>query len=263
MKFAMKALLVALVGFGLSACVSRGEIEEIKKNQKEMLSKLDQIAKRGPAAPSRGKKPAQRAGRPDPTATYAFPVGDSAVKGKADAWVTIIEVSEFQCPFCNRVNPTIKQVREKYGDDVRIVFKHNPLPFHKRARNAAMAAECGNEQGKFWPIHDSMFANNKALEDADLEKYAKDAGVAMPRWKKCYTANKYAAKIDADQKIATSLGARGTPAFFINGRFLSGAQPFANFEKLITEELKKAKASGMSKKDYYTKAVVAKGKKKL
>src|SRR5688572_8429684 len=108
-----------------------------------------------------------------------------------------------------------------------------------------------------------MFENQRALEDADLEKYAQAAGVNVGTWKTCYASPKYDAKIDGDQRQATALGARGTPAFFINGRYLSGAQPLANFERLIDEELKKAKESGMSKSDYYVKSVVEKGAKSL
>ena len=128
---------------------------------------------------------------------------------------------------------------------------------------AANASECAGEQGKFWEMHDKIFENNRALEDANLEANAQAIGLDVGRWKKCYTANKFQAKIQNDQRTAVSLGARGTPAFFINGRFLSGAQPLPAFQALVDEELKKAKASGMSKSDYYAKAIVGKGEKKL
>jgi len=157
----------------------------------------------------------------------------------------------------------MKQIEDKYKDDVRIVFKHNALPFHNRAKPAAKAAECANEQGKFWEMHDEMFANQRQLEDAQLESYAKKIGVDMGRWSGCFKGDKYDAQIDGDQRQANALGARGTPAFFINGRYLSGAQPFAAFQRVIDEELKKAKASGIAKKDYYAKAVVEKGQKKM
>ncbi|MEE8409926.1 MAG: DsbA family protein, partial [Myxococcota bacterium] len=107
------------------------------------------------------------------------------------------------------------------------------------------------------------FENNRALEDAQLEGYATQVGVDIGRWKSCYSGNKFKAKIEADQRTSVSLGARGTPAFFINGRFLSGAQPLPAFEALIDEELKKAKASGQSKGSYYSETVVGKGLKRL
>ncbi len=261
MKFAVRAAPPLALLTGLAGCVDPNEIKELKANQDKILEKLEEVAKKQAAPPTPARPP--RPGRPDPSKVYAFDVSGSAAKGPKDAWVTIVEVSDFQCPFCSRVNPTLKQVKEKYKDDVRIVFKHNPLSFHQRAMPAANAAECAHEQGKFWDLHDKLFANAKALSDEQIEGYAKDTGLNMSKWKACYKDNKYRGKILKDQSTAARLGARGTPAFFVNGRFLSGAQPFAAFDNLVGEELKKAKASGVSKTDYYAKAVLAKGKKSL
>ena len=122
---------------------------------------------------------------------------------------------------------------------------------------------CADEQGKFWEMHVTIFENMRQLEDKDLEGYAKKVGLDMGRYSACFKANKYKDQILKDQRTAASLGARGTPAFFINGRFLSGAQPFPAFQKLIDEELKKAKESGIAKADYYNKAIVGKGQKKM
>ena len=127
----------------------------------------------------------------------------------------------------------------------------------------AMATECAREQGKFWEMHDQIFENQRKLEDADLTSYAGKIGVDAKKWQGCFSSNKYQKRIQADQTTSVKLGARGTPAFFVNGRFLSGAQPFPAFQALIDEELKKAKASGISRKDYYKKAVVGKGKKSM
>lgn len=240
-----------------AGCVSRADVDELKKNQKEIMAKLD----KGAAAVARPAP--QRPRGPDPAKTYAFPVGDSATKGGKDAWVTIIEVSDFQCPYCNRVGPTIKALQEKYKDDLRVVFKHNPLSFHQRAKPAAKAAECAHEQGKFWEMHDAMFANQRQLEDADLKKYASQIGLNASAFETCYKSGKYDKKIEADQQQAVALGAAGTPAFFINGRFLSGAQPQANFERIIDEELKKAKASGADRATYYEKKIIADGQKTM
>jgi len=246
-----------MAGIFLTSCVTRGEIEEIKESQKKILAKLDDMAKsRGPAAPQRPSGPA-------PEKTYAIPIESAHAKGSKDAWITIIVVSDFQCPFCKRVTPTLKEVEGKYGSDVRTVFIHNPLPFHNRAMPTAMAAECSGEQGKFWQMHDAMFETQQELEDNHLEGYAKKIGVDVGKWKSCYTSNKFKSKIEDQQKLANQFGARGTPAFFINGRFLSGAQPFPAFDALVEEELKKAKASGVSKKDYYTKQVLEKGEKNI
>lgn len=261
MKLVTRGALVIASALAMTACVTRGEIEEIKKGQQEILTKLDAIAKAGPRA-AQPQQP-QRPQGPDPQKVYAVPVGDSAADGPADAWVTVVGVSEFQCPFCARVKPTLKQIKDTYGKDVRIVFKHNPLSFHNRAMPAALASECAREQGKFWDMHDLMFDNQRELEDTHLEGYAKKAGLDMGRWKQCYTSGKYRERIEQEQRQVVALGARGTPAFFINGRFLSGAQPFDAFKAIIDEELKKAKDSGIAKKDYYAQAVEQKGQKAL
>ena len=257
MKRLSMGFVLATAALVATGCVSRSEIEEIKKNQEKILAKLDTVK----AAPSAAAR--QRPRGPDPKKVYSFPVGEANIKGPDDAWVTVIEVSDFQCPYCKRVTPTLTQVAKKYGDDVRFAFKHNALPFHNRAKPAARASECAGEQGKFWEMHDVLFENQRQLEDSNFEEYAKKVGVNVAKWKSCYTSNKFDKRIDADQKLANSLGARGTPAFFINGRFLSGAQPLQSFTALIDEELKKAKASGIPKGQYYEKAVVAKGQKQM
>jgi protein-disulfide isomerase len=161
------------------------------------------------------------------------------------------------------VGPTLQQIQRQYGDDVRIVFKHNPLSFHKSAMPAANAVECAREQGKFWEYHDKLFQNQKQLTPANYERYAKELGLDVAEWMQCYATEKHKQRILRDQRKAMSLGARGTPAFFVNGRFLSGAQPFSAFKTLIDQELSKAKASGIAKKDYYQKGVVAKGRTRL
>jgi protein-disulfide isomerase len=131
------------------------------------------------AAKAAPEQPAQR--QPDPNAVYKVPVGPSAQKGPKDALVTIVEFSDFQCPFCTRVNPTIAKIQEEYKNDVRIVFKHNALPFHKEAQKAAEAALEARDQGKFWEMHDKLFENQKALTRPDLEKYAKELGLNAGR----------------------------------------------------------------------------------
>ncbi len=194
--------------------------------------------------------------QPDPAAIYKVPVGKSATKGPADALVTIVEFSEFQCPFCSRVGPTIKKILETYGKDVRVVFKHNPLPFHNNAQKAAEAGVEAREQGKFWELHAVLFANQQALTPEDLEKHAKAAGLNAAKFKAALASGKHKVETDADQQLARSLGASGTPSFFINGRSLRGAQPFEAFKVVIDEELKKAKdlvAQGTPKAQVYEK----------
>lgn len=189
-----------------------------------------------------GAAPAQPRRMPDPNAVYKVPVGDSAQKGPSDALVTIVEFSEFQCPFCSRVLPTSKQIIDTYGRDVRIVFKHNPLPFHKDAGPASQLALEAHRQGKFWEAHDLLFANQQALTRENLEGYAQQLGLNMGKVRAALDGEAYKAAIEADQALARSLGASGTPSFFINGRNLRGAQPFEAFKAVIDEELAKARA---------------------
>ncbi len=198
-------------------------------------------AKPSDAAPSAAPTPS-RQGRPvDPT-VFKVPVEDSPVKGSPDALITVVEFSDYQCPFCSRAHTTVQKLEEEYGSKLRVVMKQNPLSFHPRAKPAAVAAMAAGEQGKYWEYHDKLFANAKALEDSDLEKYAKEIGLNMDKWKKDLGNSKYQQIIDRDQALAGQLGATGTPAFFINGRLLSGAQPIDNFRNLIDEELPKAEA---------------------
>jgi protein-disulfide isomerase len=205
-------------------------------------------------APAPGAKPGD-------ATIFKVPIDDSPTKGSADALVTLVEFSDYQCPFCSRANTTVEQLQKDYGSKLRVVMKQNPLSFHPRAKPAALAALAAGEQGKYWEYHGKLFANAKALEDKDLESYAQDVGLDLNRWKADMANPKLSAIIDRDQAMAGKLGANGTPAFFINGRFLSGAQPVGNFKTIIDEELGKAEAlvrSGTPANQVYA-AVLAKG----
>ncbi len=193
----------------------------------------------------------------DDKTVYRVPVGDSPFKGAPDALVTIIEFSDFQCPFCSRVEPTISTVLKDYPGKVRVVWKHRPLPFHKRATPASnLAIEAQKQKGLdgFWAAHELLFKNQKALEDADLEKYAAELGLDVEKAKKAMADNKYGDIINADNELADEVEAGGTPHFFINGRRLSGAQPVEAFKKVIDEQLVAAEAlvaKGIARKDVY------------
>jgi len=181
----------------------------------------------------------------DTTTVWKVPIDGSPVLGPATAGVTIVIFSDFQCPFCARALPTLERVRADYGNDVRLVFKHQPLPFHKRARPAAfLSIEAFKRQGHagFWKAHDKLFANNQALEDPELENYARELGLHPGRTMRAIQSEKYKDTVAADQALASDLKVRGTPNFFINGRRLVGAQPFEKFASLIDEELVKVKA---------------------
>jgi protein-disulfide isomerase len=161
-------------------------------------------------------------------------------KGPANASVTIIEFSDFQCPFCSRALPVIEEVMARYPDDVRLVYRHMPLDrIHNRARTAAEASLCAHDQGQFWAYHDLIFANNKALGDEDLKGFAKELNLDAAAWEQCMLEGKSAEAIDADVEAARSVGITGTPAFIINGVILSGAKPVEDFVSVIESELER------------------------
>jgi protein-disulfide isomerase len=207
-----------------------------------------------PAQPQQPQQPQQLAS----STVFKVPLEDSPSKGKADALVTLVEFTDFQCPFCARASATVKQLQEDYGDKLRVVIKHNALPFHPRAKPAAIASMAAHEQGKFFEYHDKLFANQKALEDADLETYAKEVGLDMKRFKKSLADPKLAAVVDRDQTLAMSFSAGGTPSFFVNGRFFSGAQSMDYFKAVIDEELARAQMlvkEGVKPAELYTSII--------
>jgi predicted DsbA family dithiol-disulfide isomerase len=167
---------------------------------------------------------------------------DGPSKGPANAAVTIIEFSDFQCPFCSRALPVIEEVMARYPDDVRFVYRHMPLDrIHDRARVAAEASLCAHDQDQFWAYHDLLFANPKAFGDEDLKRFAEELNLDVAAWEQCLVEGKFATEIDADIEAARSIGITGTPVFIINGVMLSGAQPVEDFVSVIESELARPK----------------------
>ncbi len=158
-------------------------------------------------------------------------------KGPANAPVEIIEFSDFQCPFCLSAFPTVQQVMKEYEGRIRFTYRHYPLPNHPAARPAAEASACAAEQNRFWEYHDRLFSNQGKLAAADLKQYATDVGLNMADFTSCVDTHKFAKQVDEDLAAANQVGVNGTPAFFVNGRILSGAQPYAVFKRVIDEEL--------------------------
>ncbi len=219
---------------------------------------LEKGVTQAPAAPQQAAAPAAA-----PAIRKIDVPADSPAKGAKVAKVNIVLWSDFQCPFCSRVVPTMKQIEETYGKEVKMVFRHQPLPFHNNAKIAAEASMAANEQGKFWPMHDKMFANQGALDRQALEGYAKEIGLDMGKFKNALDTNKFAARVEADSAAGNAVGANGTPTFFINGREFVGAQPFEAFKPIIDEEIAKANkliASGTKAEDVYAKLQEEAGK---
>ncbi len=159
-------------------------------------------------------------------------VDDDPVLGNKDALVTIIEFSDFECPYCRRVQPTLKRLMKEYEGQVRLVFRDFPLSFHKNAQKAAEAAQCAGDQDKFWPYHDKLFEQT-ALAPKDLKKYASELELDMDKFNACLDGDKYAQEVKADMQDGQNAGVNSTPSFFVNGQPLNGAVPYERFQELV------------------------------
>ncbi len=199
---------------------------EQQKKQEAMLSFFERVKKEAGVEinlprPQLEKAEFDLAGRPS--------------KGKDDAKVTIVEFSDFQCPYCSKAVDGVEALLKAYPDDVRVVFMHYPLSFHKEALPAAIASQCANAQGKFWSFHDQVFANQSSLTAAKFEEYAKGAGLDMDKYKACVVDPKTAEFVRKDMDQGNDAGVEGTPSFFINGEPYSGGVPSADAIKSYLE----------------------------
>jgi len=176
--------------------------------------------------------------QPPPVVRVDVSTEGAPLRGAPDAPVTLVEFSDFQCPFCKRAQATLKQLLEKYPGKVRLVYRDFPIDnLHPQARRAAEAARCAQDQGKFWDYHDVLFTHTPQAAPDDLGRYAQQVGLDVTKFKQCLSSGAHQATVQRDLDEGTRLGVTGTPAFFINGRPLSGAQPLEAFARLIEEEL--------------------------
>ncbi len=165
----------------------------------------------------------------------------SHVKGSADAPVTIVEFSDFQCPYCGRFyTQTLPQIEENYikTGKVKFAYRHFPLSFHQYAQKSAEASECADEQGKFWEYHNKVYENQQTLSLESLKQFAKDLSLDTGKFDECLDSGKMESKVKKDFAEGQAAGVQGTPAFFINGVSLVGAQPYSAFEQVIENSLK-------------------------
>jgi protein-disulfide isomerase len=181
--------------------------------------------------------PANMPPGPDPNRRYTLNAAGAPALGPKQARVKIVEFSDFQCPFCSRAVGTLRKIRADYPKDVQIIWKNFPLAMHTKAPAAHAAAEAAHRQGKFWEMYDLLFDNQKQLEPEHFEKYAAQLGLDVGRFKADVASEDVRARVDADEKEGEAFGINGAPAFFINGRFLYGAQPYEAFKKMVDEEL--------------------------
>lgn len=167
------------------------------------------------------------------------PEGDAPAMGPKDAKVKVIEFSDYQCPFCGRARATVNRINQEYKGKVRYVFRDFPLSFHQFAQKAHEAAHCAGDQNKYWEMNKLLFEDQKDLAVDTLKKYAKDIKLNTKKFDECLASNKFQDKVKKSTEEGSALGVSGTPAYFINGRMISGARPFESFQEIIEEELKK------------------------
>jgi len=230
------ALLLSLLG----ACVPPGELEEIKTQQAQILEKLDALTRKldAGAAP----RPVARRPSEDFDRAYSIDVGSSPIRGNPNAAVTLVAYSDFQCPYCARATPSIDALQEKYGDKLRVVFKHFPLvELHPSAKPAAVAAVAAQEQGRFWEFHDTLFKNQAALAQQNWEALAKEAGLDVARFRSDLEQNAapYEQRVDADLQQGRSVDVRATPTLYINGKKVADYRNLDGMSAMVEAALRK------------------------
>ena len=221
--------LVAMWGCGATP----QDIEELKKGQKDILAKLEALDTAVKARPAAA--PAAAPGQPDPNKIYTIPVGNSPVKGPKGAKVTIVEFSDYQCPFCSQADTLLNQVLAA-NPDVAFVYKNFPLTsIHPNAMPAAKAALAAGKQGKYWEMHEILFKNQRALGADQLKEYAKQAGVPdLAKWEKDMNSPEVQDQVNTEMREATAAEVRGTPTIFVNGKRVMN-RSVDGFKQLIDE----------------------------
>ena len=228
-------LILLMIPFLVTGCADKTKLDNIKESQKEILTRLNTIEENQKEILKlfKPRRPAV-----DYSKVYRIPLGNSAVKGKKDATVTIVEFSDFQCPYCAGLQSTLREVLKAYPDDVRLVLKDFPLSFHKYAMAAARAARAAGEQGKYWEMHDLIFENFKKLNSDIFKEFAKKLNLDLTMFMADYKSNKYDNMIQQDINLGKSLGVTGTPTLFVNGKRMQ-RRSFDDFKKVIEGYLKK------------------------
>ncbi|MEK7172486.1 MAG: thioredoxin domain-containing protein [Patescibacteria group bacterium] len=180
------------------------------------------------------QKPAQQPSVYEAQTTQTFTIAkDDHIRGNPNASITLVEFSDFQCPFCESQYQTLKQLLDEYPQKIRLVYRHFPLGFHQFAQKAAEASECADEQGKFWEYHDKLFQNQNDYNVANFKKWAAGLSLKTEQFNSCLDSGKYTSKVQADAQEGAQKGVNGTPATFINGQLISGALPYATFKEAI------------------------------
>ncbi len=232
------AVIVAfiLMPLFIAGCTDEKKLNEIEQKQEEILTKM--------AAIEENQKKILKFFQPrkpeiDFDKAHNIPVGSSPVKGNKNAPVTIVEFSDFQCPYCSRLQSTLKEVLDAYPEEVKLVFKNFPLSFHKQAKNAAKAAHAAGEQGKYWEMHDIVFENYNKLTEEKFKEFATQIGLDVKKFEADFNSDKYYdQQIREDMNLGSTVGVRGTPTLFLNGKRMRN-RSFDDFKSAIDKILKK------------------------
>jgi len=237
-------LLIIATALPLAGCdQNRDGLNEVREQQRQILAKLNELEQKLDRASTRQPAAARPSG-PDPARAYNLPVGNSPSKGSAEAPITIVEFSDYQCPFCARSEPLIGQALAAYPTQARFVYKHFPLvSIHPQAMPAALAAVAAGRQGKFWEMHEMLFANQRALAPEQIKEYARKLGLDLPKFEADLASDEVKAAVQEDMALAQRAGVRGTPTIFVNGRLLQ-ARSLEGFKEIIEPILKTPSPAG-------------------
>ena len=236
-----RSLAMTLVAAAVAGCggPSPADVEEIKKGQKEILAKLDAldkaVAQVKAAAPAAAQRP-----QVDPNKVYPLVTGDSPSRGPGDAKITIVEFSDYQCPFCSQAEPLIDQVMAAYPKDVKRVYKQFPLTsIHPNALPASKAAVAAGKQGKFWEMHAKLFGNQRELSPDNYKKWAEELKLDVARFEKDMASPEVQQQIDKEMQEAKAADVTGTPTIFVNGKRLQ-QRSMDGFKAAIDSSLPKS-----------------------
>lgn len=244
---AIVALACMIAAFSLSGCRNNAALTELREQQRQILAKLTSLEEKIEKVAARPAAPPRPTG-PDPTRAYNLPVGKSPSRGPEDAPITIVEFSDYQCPFCARSEPLIQEFVAAYPSQTRVVFKHFPLTsIHPQAMPAALAATAAQKQGKFWQMHELLFANQRALGSEQLTQYAKQIGLDLAKFEADMQSDEVKSAVRDDMQLAQRVGIRGTPTIFVNGKLLQN-RSVEGF-KQVAEAALKDKGTGQKPAD--------------
>ncbi|MGB0679562.1 MAG: DsbA family protein [Polyangiales bacterium] len=256
------SVLVGLTGGGLVACGAAARTGVARDGGPHAADSARQ-----PSSAKARSEPAKAAEELPPLPLYAdvprvrVPVGNSPERGSEQPLVVLVQFSDFQCPFCALVVPTLDRLLETYGEKLQLRFRHNPMPFHEHAALAAQACHAARmQQGDkgFWQMHDRLFAHQDALTEPDLVRHAAAIGLDQARFDRDLHSDAAREAVRRDQQVALSLQAMGTPWHFINGRSVTGAMPYAEFDQVVRQEIELAEhllADGVTREDLYARVL--------